>query len=67
MSYVVIFSRYNKDIKAKFTRNECIRTSTSHSLGNEGKRVVGEGKKNPRNADHILSQLTVVPCFGVLP
>ena len=45
VSYIVIFSRCNKDIKAKFTRNECIRTSTSHALGNEGKTVVGEGKK----------------------
>ena len=45
VSYIVIFSHCNKDNKAKSTRNECIRTSTSHALGNEGKRVVGEGKK----------------------
>ena len=56
MSYIVIFSRCNKDIKAKFTRNECIRTSTSHALGNEGKTVVGEGKnKSPKRCPHSVS------------
>ena len=57
MSYIVIFSHCNKDIKAKFTRNECIRTSTSHALGNEGKTVVGEGKKkkSPKRCPHSVS------------
>ena len=42
-------------VKAKLTRNECIRTCSSHTLGNKGKRVVGEGeKKKTKRCPHSV-------------